>query len=352
MGNIAKSKKMSTFAASNRTLVGDFSHFINLRHPTYQNNKSINMKKIFTFLAFTSILTLGAHAQLGILSKAAQKVTDRVTEKISDKLADKASTAIFNRFGLDKNGDYQAVTFPQLFTNMPAVPTGQQLVDFQTALLSGRTLKMMTSPVTTFRTRAYSLLYRSETYSTQGMDSAALADYILKSTGMTIEEAESLEKMSEEEQQAFIMQKYQSREAMQARAEYARMATQYVQETEAQVMQYQMIEESIEALYHDMYTQIKPIYDKYREKMEASSDSKITLEYYSKIVNIHRATVDQAISIRLKQQLPLVEEIEKIHDGIRAEHPDAALVSYKQLFTSSYINEVENLMTIPIPQDN
>lgn len=317
------------------------------------------MKKLLTLLAFTLVLSLGANAQIGLnlLGKAAQKVTEKVVDKvvdkavdkISDKLANKASNAIFNRFGLDTNGEYQSVTFQQLFTKMPPMPTGQQLVDYQTAILNGRTLKMMASPAMRYRTKAYTLAFRSESYSTQGMDSAALSDYILKSTGMTVEEAQSLDNMTEEEQQMFVMQKYQSREAVEARKQYALNATQYAKETESQVLKYNTIEETIEALYIEMDSKIKPIYEKYREKMEGSTNAKITLEYYTQVVEIVRSTVAQAMQIRIQQQLPLVEEIEAIHDTLREKHPEAALVSYKQIFTSSYINDVERLMNVPIP---
>ena len=330
-------------SASSMLIIGHKPSFIN----------TIHMKKILTLLAFTAIFSLGANAQLGnLLSKTAQKVTervvDKVTDKLSDKLANKASNAIFNRLGLDENGEFQPLTFPELFTKMPPLPTGQQLVDYQTALLNGRTLKMMTSPVMKYRTRAYSLLYRSESYSTQGMDSAALTNYILQSTGMTMEEVEAIEKMSEEEQQLFIMQKYQSKEAVEARRQYAQNATQYAKEAEAQVTKYHQIETEIEALYKEMEKQIKPIYDTYRDKMEGSSNAKITLEYYAKVVNIVRSTVEQAIQLRINKQIPLVEEIEKIQDATRSQHPEAVLVSYKQLFTSSFINDVEQLMNIPV----
>ena len=62
-----------------------------------------------------------------------------------------------------------------------------------------------------------------------------------------------------------------------------------------------------------------------------------------------RTAVQQALKIRLNEQLPVAEEIEQQMAPIRAQHQDiiSALLNYPQLTVSQYFTEPARLLDIP-----
>ena len=94
------------------------------------------------------------------------------------------------------------------------------------------------------------------------------------------------------------------------------------------------------------------IYNKYESQLEKTSDAarnKILLKYYSEIAPMQREAVQKALECRLKEQLPIAEEIENEMVKIRMTHQDmiSVLLNYPQLTSIYYFGEITRLLDIP-----
>ena len=74
---------------------------------------------------------------------------------------------------------------------------------------------------------------------------------------------------------------------------------------------------------------------------------------YKDIVDVQLNAVDEAMKIRMNEQLPIAEELEQKMMQIRKEHKDifSALLNYAQLTASQYFGEVSRLLEIPEYKD-
>ena len=85
------------------------------------------------------------------------------------------------------------------------------------------------------------------------------------------------------------------------------------------------------------------------EKASDKERNQLLLKYYKDIIDWQRTAVQEAMKIRLEEQLPIAEEIEQKMVAIRAEHKDniSAFLNYPQLTASQYFAEVSRLLDIP-----
>lgn len=323
------------------------------------------MKKVAILFAVAMMTTMGANAQLGnLLNKAAQKA------------GEKAGEAVMNRLGMGNNkqqgaevsgkggvGNYVDVsseasglnkeelpTIQELMAQMPAMPTTAQLVDYKNAEANDMTLKMMTSPVTMFRTQVGTLAMQALAVGYADMDSVRIAGLATQMTGLTAEEIKAMENMSDEEQQAFMMAYYQSGRADLARQRAAENAERYAQMIASQVERFDAVNDKVEAIYKNAQQQMKPIYEKYSKQLENAEGkvyNRLMAEYYSKIVDMQRNAVEQAMKVRKNEQLPIAEQIEKVNEGIRKSDPSAVVPNYVQMFATAYFAEIEKLFETP-----
>lgn len=322
------------------------------------------MKKILLLSALMMALTISANAQLGdLLNKAAKKAGEKATKA--------ATTAVKSRLGLGQGtsevsgkggvGNYtdvpstsdeadQMPSIQELLSQMPEIPANAQLTDYKNAEANEMTLKMMTSPVTMFRTQVFTLSAQAMAVAYAGLDSNAVTNMATRYTGLTPAEIQAMENMSDEEQEAFMMAYYQSGRADEARQQAQARAEQYAERIASQVEQFEAVNDKVENLYKEARKQMKPIYEKYSKQLdnaEGKAYQRLMAEYYSKIVGIQRVAVEQAMQMRKSEQMPIAEQIEKINEGIRLTDPGAVLPNYMQIFATAYFAEIEHLFETP-----
>ena len=326
------------------------------------------------FLIFSLMLCVcGTHAQLGgALQKAAQKAvkktTDKVIDKTTDAAADAAAKAVdkeIDKYRSNKPaGNQEQIvadaaeqqTVASLMAQVPELPTVQQLVNYKTAELNEQTVKLLASPVTSYNAKLFSLSTQLLSVGTQGMDSAQLMETAYKaaekSTGLSREELEKLSEMSDEEQEAYLKSHYKEGTYEAAVLQQAAEAGEYLKPVQPLIDQWSAVDDKVTALYKQSETRCRGIYAKYADQLSKATGKErnaLLLKYYSEIVPIQREAVQQAMQLRLKEQLPIADKIEEKMVEIRAQHQDVVsmLLNYPQLTATQYFTDPTHLLDIP-----
>lgn len=318
------------------------------------------MKKILIFIALLAFVSFNADAQFGnLLKKAGEKAAEKATKAVKDRLnGDQEQTqnnntpnsSESNTSNSTSNDDDHIPTLPEILAQMPTLPTAAQLADYKQAEANEKTLKMMTSPVTRFRSEVVTLAAQALASAYSNLDSNYATLAAQRYTGLTEAEMKALENMSEEEQEAYLNNYYQSGRADEARMQAAQRVAEYAQLIEPDVKRYEAIDDKIQKIYQDSHQQMVPIYQKYADRInnaEGKDQALLLAEYYSKIVNLNRSAVEQAMQLRIKEQMPIAEAIEKTNEGLRKKDPGALIPNYLQIFATAYFAEVENLFSVP-----
>ncbi|MBO7144203.1 MAG: hypothetical protein J6W13_05175 [Salinivirgaceae bacterium] len=334
------------------------------------------MKKILLSAICIAACAFTANAQLGssmlkqAASKAAKKTTEKTIEKATDRISDKASDAIDKEIekGLSSEpsqsqsqsqAQSQEPVKPQsiidIMKQLPAVPTVQQLANYKSAELNEQTIRLMASPVMSFKTKSTTLAIQAMTFSYANADSAQVMETAYKQaemmTGLTREEIDKLSEMSEEEQQAYLEAHYKQGQAEAALLEQAADAGEYLEPLQPLIDEWDAIGKKVEGIFADADNQCKTIYAKYAKDLENQGEAykSAALKYYTEIAPIQRKAVLEAMKIRMDEQIPAAEKIEKEMIPIRAEHHDiiSALLNYPQLTATQYFTDTEHLFGIP-----
>lgn len=328
------------------------------------------MKKTLIIAMVTLALPLAGHAQLGnLLEKTARKTVNKTTEKLVDKASERASEAVSKtlnkevekRFPSDQNADEQATetkrTYESLMMQLPELPSADQLVKYKEAELSEKTFRLITSKVTIFTAKVVDLSTQCATLGYEDLDSTQATNMAMQMTsaytGLSQEEIEKLSKMSDEEQEAWLKTHYSQERAQTAMMNQAVDASKWLEPLKPTIDKWAAAGEKADAAYHELDNRLRPIFAKYADKLAATTDSKernnLLLAYYTEAVPHIRTAVQNAINIRLKEQLPIAEEIESDMAKIRAAHPDAVnqLLNYPKLTATQYFTETSRLLDIP-----
>ncbi len=145
------------------------------------------MKKGLLSIFCLIICTFTANAQLGgVLRQAANKAAQKAAEKAVEKATDKTVKAI-EQNKTPKDAEEMQVqealtSMADIMKQLPQLPSVQELVDFKTAELNEQALKLMTSPVTAFSTKALNLSMLALSFSTKSADSAQIMETTYKQT--------------------------------------------------------------------------------------------------------------------------------------------------------------------------
>ena len=336
------------------------------------------MKKVLLSVICLAAFAFSANAQLGssmlkqAASKAAKKTTEKAIDKATDRVSDKASDAIDKELekGLSSEpaqespaqseAQSQEPAKPQsiidIMKQLPAIPSIQQLTSYKSAELNEQTIRLLSSPVTSFKTKSTTLAIQAMTFSYANVDSAQVMETAYKQaemmTGLSREEIDKLAEMSEEEQQAYLEAHYKEGQAEAALLEQAVDAAEYLEPLQPMIDEWEAIGKKVEQIFKDADEQCKTIYAKYAKDLEpAQGDSykSAALKYYGEIVPVQRKAVIDAMKIRMDEQIPAAEKIEKEMVPIRAEHHDliSALLNYPQLTASQYFSDTMRLFDIP-----
>ncbi len=337
------------------------------------------MKKVLLSAICFAAFVFSANAQFGssmlkqAASKAAQKTTEKTIEKATDRVSDKAADAIDKELekGLSSEPAEQSPAQAQsqaqsqepvkpqsivdIMKKLPDIPTVQQLVNCKSAELNEQTFKVLSSPVTSFKTKSASLAIEAMTFSYANADSAQVMETAYKQaelmTGLSREELEKLSEMSEEEQQAYLAAHYKEGQAEAALMEQAVDASKYLEPLQPMIDEWEAVGKKVEQLFQEADNQCKNIYAKYAKDLESAQGAaynSVAIKYYGEIVPIQRKAVIEAMKIRMDEQIPAAEKIEKEMVPIRAEHHDliSALLNYPQMTATQYFTDASRLFDI------
>ena len=322
------------------------------------------MKKTLIIALAALLVPVAANAQLGgLIKKAAEKTVNKATEKIVDKAADAAADAVTKEVDkrLPKDEptatttatvNTEKATCESLMRQLPELPSVDQLVKHKEAELNEKTFKLVTSKVTVFSAKVLDLSTQCAALGYDDLDSAKAYQMAAAYTGLTPEELEQLSNMSEEEQQAWLEKHYSQQRAQTAMTQQAVDASKWLEPLQPTIDKWSAAGEKADAVYKEMATKLKPIYAKYADRLAAANSQErvnLMVAYYTEAVPYIRTAVQQALNIRLKEQLPIAEQLEAEMVKIRAEHPDAVsqLLNYPKLTATMYFTEVSHLLEIP-----
>ncbi|MBQ6667930.1 MAG: hypothetical protein IJM65_07405 [Bacteroidales bacterium] len=331
------------------------------------------MKKGLLLIVSLLFCVCGTRAQLGgALQKAAQKAVKKTTDKVIDKTTDAAADAAANAVDreLDKLRSNNSTDKPQqssaeaveeqtvasIMAQLPELPTVQQLVNYKTAELNEQTVKMLASPVTSFNSKLFTLSMQALSLGAQNVDSAQVMETAYKaaekSTGLSREEINKLSTMSDEEQEAYLRSHYKEGTYEAAVLQQAEEAGEYLKPVQPLIDQWSAVDDKITALYKQSETRCRGIYAKYADQLSKATGKEknaLLLKYYSEIVPIQREAVQQAMQLRMKEQLPIADKIEEKMVEIRAQHQDVVsmLLNYPQLTATQYFADPTHLLDIP-----
>ena len=284
----------------------------------------------------------------------------------ADKAADAISNEVDKQLGWDKKNDKQQskqqadpsaeVTFVSLMAQAGELPTVQQLVNHKTAELKEQNLKLMTSPVTRYMANLTMLSMQASSLAYQDLDSAQVMDaayrYAEASTGLTREELEALEKMSEEEQQAYLMAHYNQGRAEAAAVASAEEVAKWIEPLQPLIDKWDAAGSKADKCFDGAEEQCRKVYARYADRLAAASGAartELLIKYYGEIAPFQREAAAAAMKVRLDEQMPIAEKIEEQMREIRAEHQDAfsMLLCYPQMTAASYFGDASRMLDIP-----
>ena len=324
------------------------------------------MKKIVLLSLVMLLASVPTHAQLGGLIQKAAAKTAKTIEKKADSVANAAASALDMQFDKQRQSRQQAtaqqageeeMSYATLMRQLPELPTAQQLCAHKEAELNEQALRLLSSAVTRFNTQVLNLSMKVASLATKDLDSAKVVDAAYKwahlSTGMTKEELDHLATLPESEQEEYIAAHYKAGPAEGALMQEAVDASKYLEPLQPLIDKWDEAGRKADQVLEQSDALCKRVYQKYAPMIEKATDkerNQLLLKYYKDIVETQRAAVQQAMKIRLEEQLPIAEEIEQKMVKIRAEHQDAitALLNYPKLTASQYFAEVSRLLDIPM----
>jgi hypothetical protein len=190
----------------------------------------------------------------------------------------------------------------------------------------------------------------------EGADSAQVVEnaYSLaqKYTGLTQEQIDYLATLPEDEQEAYLAAHYQQGQAEAALMEQAVEAGEYLEPLQPMIDKWEAAGKKADQYLSEADAQCKEIYKKYGPQKSGASEKEqiqLTLKYYQEIAPIQRTAVEKAMKVRLEEQLPIAEEIEKEMVAIRAAHPNmiSSLLRYPQLTATSFFSDITRLTEVP-----
>lgn len=325
------------------------------------------MKRILFFAIIMALSCATANAQLGgLLEKAAKKTSQKVTKKLTDKAEDAIDKAVDKKIDetLDKEktsrnqsrSNEQALTYDNLMRQVPELPSVEQYLKYKEAELNEQSLKLLTSRVSSFNMELVGLMGQAAAgVGDSQIDSAQATDmayrYAEMTTGLSKDEIEKLSQMSEEEQQAYLQAHYRQGTAEAAILREGEEAARLLEPVQPLINQWDEVGRKIDALYEEADDKCKSIYAKYTDKLkkaEGKARNKVLLEYYAEALPVQRRAVENAMRIRLDEQLPIAEEIERQMADIRAQHGNmlSSLLRYPQLTATQYFSDPSRLMEI------
>ena len=320
------------------------------------------MKKVLLLAAIVALCYTTANAQIGgLLNKAAKKATEKVTKKLTDKADEAIEKEIESKLdnkleSKETTSTTEALTYESLMKQIPDLPGADQYVKYKEAEMNEQSLRMLSSKVSSFNMKLLSLSTQALAgLGERSLDSAQATEmayrYTQMATGLSKEEIDKLSTMSEEEQQAYLETHYRQGTAEAAVLKESEAVAKLMEPLQPMIEEWTKAGQKVDEIYAEADIKCKKIYEGYATKLKNASDKErnnVLLQYYGETLPVQRAAVEEALKVRLKEQLPIAEKIEKEMVPIRAKHQDMVtqLLSYPQITATQYFAEPSRLMEI------
>ena len=340
------------------------------------------MKKILILMIALAVGIAAANAQFGnLIRKAAQKATEKATEKAIDQAekgaekamdrgmeeADKAiDRGLDNAYG--KSRDETATdsrqsaaaseqpTYATLMLQALDVPTEQQLINHKSYELNEQSLKLLTSPVSRYVANIAMLTAQVATIPYSDIDSAEATDMAydmaMRYSGLSRQEIEKLQTMSEAEQEAWLKGRYANGTAEAAVMDDAAELGKLLKPLQPTIDRWEAAGKEADEVIAAVEEECRKIYAGYADIITTAGDKErisLLLKYYKEICPKLREGVLTAMKIRYDKQLPIAEELEKEIAKLRREHRNhvAGLLNYPMLTATQCMGDAARLTEMP-----
>lgn len=331
------------------------------------------MKKIVLLALALVVGMTAANAQFGnLIRKAAQKTAEKAVDKAVDRATEEADKAVDRE--LDKvftpqdenskstknNSTPQAEeenpTYESIMRQALEMPTVQQLINHKGYELNEQSFKLITSPVTRYVTNISMLSLQMASLSYSNVDSAQAVetayDMASRYSGLSRQEIEKLQTMSEAEQEAYLKAHYSEGRAEAAILNDAADAAKYLEPLQPTIDRWNEVGERADRIIADAEEKCNSVYSKYSDRIASATGkdkNELILKYYSEVCPIKREAALESMRIRVDEQLPIAEELEREMVKIRAKHKDyiAHLLNYPMLTATQCLSATSFLTDIP-----
>lgn len=339
------------------------------------------MKKILILAVALVVSSAAANAQFGnFIRKAAEKATEKAVDKAVDhaeKSAEKAmdrgleeadkaiDKGLDNAFGTDRKteskgaaaqSDDQKATYASLMLQALDMPTEQQLINHKSYELNEQSFKLLTSPVTRYVANLAMLSGQVASLSYSDIDSAEATDmaYDLASkySGLSRQEIEKLSTMSDAEQEAYLKARYANGTAEAAVMDDAAELGKLLEPLQPTIKRWEAAGNKADQIIVAAEERCRKVYADISGALSADTGKErnaLLLKYYTEICPIQREAAQQAMKIRIDEQLPLAEELEKSMAKIRKEHKNyvSHLINYPMLTATQCMGDAAHITEIP-----
>lgn len=309
------------------------------------------MKKLLTLIMFVTMIPLVSNAQIGsalknkasqAVSKAVNKAVDRAVDRAAERVVGAAEARTRSMFGLPSANDTIGITKEtdpnDIIKKVPALPNQQKLIDYSCMQLRSNVsdFKQLTHAVQRFRTRVSILMLEVTSSTTEGMDDEELSEEQLAHMGLTPEDIQKSQTMSQEEAQSYLAEK--------VLAHTQENTNKLVNDNSGLYEQYLAINDAIEALYDKVEKDAEEIWlTKYALKAKGRVTEAILSSYLKEVLPDYIAVVKQALELRRSQQLPLAQQLDK--KGVDTGY----FYTFAQLCVMEYMNEALKISEYDIP---
>ena len=340
------------------------------------------MKKILILIIALPVGTAAANAQFGnLIRKAAQKATEKATEKAIDQAEKSAEKAMDRGLeeadkaidrGLDdaygksrdetatdskrQSEDGEQPTYASLMLQALDVPTEQQLINHKSYELNEQSLKLLTSPVSRYVANIAMLTAQVATIPYSDIDSAEATDMAydmaMRYSGLSRQEIEKLQTMSEAEQEAWLRGRYADGTAEAAVMDDAAELGKLLEPLQPTIDRWEAAGKEADEAIAAVEEECRKIYAGYADIITTAGDKErisLLLKYYREICPKLREGVLTAMKIRYDKQLPIAEELEKEIAKLRREHRNyvAGLLNYPMLTATQCMGDAARLTEMP-----
>ena len=148
------------------------------------------------------------------------------------------------------------------------------------------------------------------------------------------------------------MAHYSEGKAEAAALSHAADVEKYMKPLQPLIDQWEAAGAKVDKVFEEADAQCKSVYARYAGQLastEGAARNEVLIKYYSDIVSYQREATQQAMQLRINEQMPIAEALEKEMVKIRVQYQDitAALLNYPQLTATQFFTDASRMLEIP-----